>query len=68
MSRILFKNQHYTACITRAGFTVQKGIGTGNTTGRLLTAGTPECAQWVDAFDTAMDDKERAELARGFLL
>jgi hypothetical protein len=58
-SRIIFQNQHYVVCLTRAGLSVQR-VKTGK--GICLPHGDA-CNEWVAAFDTAIDNAERNRLA-----
>lgn len=62
MSRVIFQNRYYVVCLTRAGLSVQRGQ-----TGRLLPPTAPDYATWVKAFETALDAREAAALAKGFL-
>lgn len=59
-SRIILDAHGYIACVTRAGLSVQnKRTGKG----KLIRLAEPDCATWIEAIETAMDDRERADLA-----
>jgi hypothetical protein len=62
-SRVIFQNQHYTACHMRDGALVvthnrKRG-------GRRLVG--PQVAEWVAALETALDPSEANDLCRVFL-
>lgn len=63
-SRVVYKGAHYTACITRAGFSVQS-----NRTGKgiCLSLDNPQCEEWLNAFETAINDDERHFMAKAIL-
>lgn len=63
-SRVVFENQHYSVCYTRAGLTVQS-LKKGN--GKLIPLGKI-ADHWLDAFDTALDTAESHALARAIYL
>ncbi len=61
-SRIIFQNQHYTACAMRDGSLV---VTHKRKQGRRLTG--PSVAEWIDAIATALDASEANDLCRVFL-
>ena len=60
-SRVIFENQNYVVCLTKAGLSVQNKRK-GN--GRLLPVDSPKFSEWVEAFETAIDNQESNALAR----
>lgn len=59
-SRIILDARGYVVCVTRAGLTVQhKRTGKGV----LIPLSHPDYAEWIDAIETALDDREAADLA-----
>lgn len=61
-SRIIFQGHGYVVCLTRAGLSVQRGGK-----GKLLPPTHPQFSAYVEAFDTALDAQESADLCRGLL-
>lgn len=62
-SKILFQNQFFVVCLTSAGLSVQhekKGSG------KLLPPDGEGFADWVEAFETAIDRAESHLLAHYF--
>lgn len=55
MSKVIFENQHYVACITSAGLSVQSKKK-GN--GKLLPVGSVAFTEWLGSFETAIDASE----------
>lgn len=60
-SRVVFNNQHYMACITRAGLSVQSKKK-GN--GKLIPLGCKAFSEWLGSFETAADASESNALCR----
>lgn len=63
ISRVLFENQHYIACVTSAGLTVQRKR---SGRGLCLPACNARFNEWIEAFETS-DTEESSALCRGFL-
>jgi hypothetical protein len=62
-SRVIFQNQHYTACHMRdGGLAVTHNRKQG---GKRLTGAS--VAEWVTALETALDTAEANDLCRVFL-
>jgi len=60
-AKVIFENQHYVACITRAGLSVQSKKK-GN--GKLLPLASKAFAEWLSSFETAIDASESNALCR----
>lgn len=64
-SKVIFENQHYVVCVTKAGLSVQnKKKGTG----KLLLRGTQAFLEWLLAFENADNSSESNELARAIYI
>lgn len=63
MTTLLFKNQHYSACVLRDGSLV---ITHNRKQGGKRLVGS-QAAVWIDAIKTAIDSDEANALCRGFL-
>jgi hypothetical protein len=60
-SRIIFKNSHYTACAMQDGSLVVTR-NRGKSGGSRLVG--PNAASWIDAIETAIDNKEASSICR----
>jgi hypothetical protein len=65
-SRVIFQNQHYTACALRDGsWTVESNRKCGYPRGKRLTGA--DAATWIDAISAAIDAIEAHDLCRAIL-
>jgi hypothetical protein len=60
-TKIIFENQHYVACVTSAGLSVQSKKK-GN--GKLLPINCRGFVEWMGSFETAVDASESNSLCR----
>lgn len=60
ISRVLYEGFGYQACLVSKGTILI--VTRGNKGGKALTG--EQVPEWVEAIETAMDNKERAELCR----
>lgn len=60
-SKVLFENQHYIVCQTKAGLSVQNKHK-GN--GKLIPTDHKDFTEWVDSFIVAIDAQESNSLAK----
>ncbi len=64
-SKVIFQNQHYTACHMRDGsliVTHNRKQG-----GKRMAAGHPQLAEWLEALGQTLDAAEGNQLCRVFL-
>lgn len=65
-SRVIFQNQHYTACALRDGsLTVESNRKHQFPRGKRLDG--PQVSEWIDAIERAPDPKEAHALCHAFL-
>lgn len=61
MSRILYQDQWYCVCVTKAGLTIQNKK---TSKGKLYERSHPQFAEMLESFDTAIDKYECLNLAQ----
>ena len=57
-SRVIFENQHYVACVTKAGLSVQNKH---QNRGKLLLVNTKAFWEWLVSFDDAIAHSNATE-------